>query len=177
MARCGDCDVEEGHLHELGCDMEKCPFCGWQLISCDCVYEKLGLFDREKYTEETSFLPPEIYEGGLTEEQEAQWERILEEQGRLPWIRYPNICAKCGKVDPKFFMVDMPVWEHYIEPGERDKVICRECFEFIREASDRHSGRPPMEVVYRAKLGGPPLEDIEGNLNALFRKATDFVKK
>jgi hypothetical protein len=25
---CGDCGVEEGRLHILGCDMEVCPFCG-----------------------------------------------------------------------------------------------------------------------------------------------------
>jgi hypothetical protein len=33
---CGDCAVEEGKLHKLGCDMERCPFCGHQLISCGC---------------------------------------------------------------------------------------------------------------------------------------------
>lgn len=33
---CGDCAVAEGELHERGCDMERCPFCGHQLISCDC---------------------------------------------------------------------------------------------------------------------------------------------
>jgi len=24
---CGDCGVQEGELHHLGCDMERCPFC------------------------------------------------------------------------------------------------------------------------------------------------------
>jgi len=36
MVRCHDCDVEEGQLHILGCDMERCPMCLGQLISCDC---------------------------------------------------------------------------------------------------------------------------------------------
>ena len=149
--------------------MEGCPFCGCQLISCDCVYEKLGLVDREKYGESTSFLAPDIYENGITEEQEQRWEAILTDKGRLPWISYPNVCARCGWRNPKFFMVDEAVWDHYIEPRQRDKVICRQCFEFIREMTDQHSGRPGLQVVYRARLCGPALEeDIEGDLAKLF---------
>jgi hypothetical protein len=30
---CGDCGTKEGQLHILGCDMERCPFCGNQLIT------------------------------------------------------------------------------------------------------------------------------------------------
>jgi hypothetical protein len=71
---CGDCGVDEGHYHVLGCDKEDCPFCGRQLISCYCCYELLNLIDEDKYDESTSNLPPEIYEKGLTEEQEKQWE-------------------------------------------------------------------------------------------------------
>ena len=31
---CPDCWTEKGELHENGCDWEKCPVCGLQLISC-----------------------------------------------------------------------------------------------------------------------------------------------
>ena len=73
---------------------------------------------------------------------------------------------------PNFFMVDTEVWEHYIEPRQRLNVICRRCFEFIRRVTDENSGRPKMEVVYRTRLGGPPLEeDIEGNLLKLMSGA------
>jgi hypothetical protein len=41
--RCGDCHALEGQYHELGCDLERCPFCGGQLISCDCCYEILNI--------------------------------------------------------------------------------------------------------------------------------------
>jgi len=36
--RCGDCGAKVGHYHHLGCDCERCPVCGEQLISCDCDY-------------------------------------------------------------------------------------------------------------------------------------------
>jgi hypothetical protein len=167
VTECPDCGVREGHLHELGCDMESCPFCGAQLISCDCLYDKLGLVDREKYDESTSFLPPDIYKDGITEEQEAVWEDLLAKQGRLPWISYPNVCARCGCLSPELFMVNDAAWEHYIEPRERHHVICRHCFELIRELTDKNSGREPVDVVYR-EVGGCP------SLSVLIDKARKF---
>lgn len=35
--RCPDCNVFTGHRHHPGCDMEKCPKCGGQLVSCRCL--------------------------------------------------------------------------------------------------------------------------------------------
>ena len=35
---CHDCDAKVGELHKLGCDMERCPICGAQLISCNGVH-------------------------------------------------------------------------------------------------------------------------------------------
>ena len=40
--RCGDCGVNRGGWHHPGCDLQKCPACGRQLISCGCWFDEDG---------------------------------------------------------------------------------------------------------------------------------------
>jgi HEPN domain-containing protein len=35
---CGDCAVLPGQLHVENCDVEECPRCFWQLITCGCLW-------------------------------------------------------------------------------------------------------------------------------------------
>ena len=41
--RCHDCKIANrpGNIHHLGCDIERCPCCGGQIISCDCSISAL----------------------------------------------------------------------------------------------------------------------------------------
>jgi hypothetical protein len=135
---CSECGVDEGQYHVFGCEREHCPFCGKQFIciSCLCCYEQLKLVDKDKYNESTAYLPPEIYEKGLTKEQERQWEELLNHKGRIPFILYPQLCAKCGRQWPEFFMVPNEEWDYYIQPDKQGEIICRECYDFIKEAID-----------------------------------------
>lgn len=34
--RCHDCGIKHGELHHMGCDVERCPRCEGQLITCYC---------------------------------------------------------------------------------------------------------------------------------------------
>jgi len=33
---CHDCEAKPGEYHDMGCDVERCPDCGGQLIACQC---------------------------------------------------------------------------------------------------------------------------------------------
>lgn len=40
--RCGDCGIARGGLHHPGCDLQDCPVCGRQLLSCGCGFDEEG---------------------------------------------------------------------------------------------------------------------------------------
>ena len=66
---CPACHAQSGEYHELGCPVEVCPWCGGQLVYCDCRYEKLGL------------------DALTTEEELLHFEALLEDQGRIAYSR------------------------------------------------------------------------------------------
>lgn len=39
---CHDCNVVKGKIHHAGCDVEDCPKCGGQMLSCDCDWKSIS---------------------------------------------------------------------------------------------------------------------------------------
>jgi len=42
---CGDCGVSPGGWHHPGCDMQRCPACRGQLLSCGCDFDEFETVD------------------------------------------------------------------------------------------------------------------------------------
>jgi ribosomal protein S27AE len=128
---CGRCGALEGTFHSYGCDLEACPFCGDQLISCACAFETLGIATLLDAVE-TAPYPWDR----LTRPQTRKWHAILEGKGRIPFVLWPNLCARCGTRDVGMFMVPNDEWAAYVEPAQRDKVLCRPCYDEIKRLID-----------------------------------------
>lgn len=137
-----ECGVSEGQLHGFGCRWEYCPFCEGQFVgNCECSYELLGLKSRTN-PPEFGHLTREVYEEGLSPEQEERWFELCTAKGRIPFISSPQLCARCGSQWPDMFVVQDRVWSYYTDPGLRDEILCEGCFKSIREAVDAHNPRP-----------------------------------
>jgi ankyrin repeat protein len=83
---CPDCDVRAGELHDLFCLKERCPFCGGQLASCNCISNVLKLSDSDQraldeYVDDS--VPP------LSNIME-QWRDALNKKGRIPFEAFPD---------------------------------------------------------------------------------------
>jgi hypothetical protein len=122
---CHDCRAIPGAFHSPGCDTERCPYCGFQLISCPCLEDK-----RKRAWIEKNLLPwtgtwpgaEEAIEFGLY----CRWEpneRFEAEAKRIGRVRALRTLSGplgrwvvCGKDDPEARpdlnrMVETSVWD------------------------------------------------------------------
>jgi hypothetical protein len=77
---CHDCAVAVGELHEIGCcDVEECPFCHRQLISCGCFEKHITLNSKQMALRKAG------KEYRLTKRQVDEWVKILNTNGRIPY--------------------------------------------------------------------------------------------
>ncbi len=131
----------------LGCDMEDCPFCAGQLISCDCMYKRFyaDTYEPQKWNYErkcfeghpTNGLPLGVYNNGAPESMVKEWEEILEDEGRVPFIEYPLMCGYCGALWPAFFKVSDEEWNRYVQKSKRGSILCKKCYAKIKKMVDK----------------------------------------
>ena len=124
VIKCHDCGASEGEIHSFGCDMEDCPFCRGQLITCGCCYKLLHIDVSEGTW---------AYEHGLTKEQRNRFIELMEEKGRIPYVYTPVLCVICGEdmSHEEIHESNIPDedWDKYIIPTLQPKVLCKSCIE------------------------------------------------
>ncbi len=64
---CPACHAATGEVHELGCPVEICPWCGGQLIGCGCRFEQL---EQDEIVDERDL---------------NRFEELLEQKGRVAY--------------------------------------------------------------------------------------------
>ena len=64
---CPVCSVSSGDHHTFGCPVELCPWCGGQLVACNCRFTQLGIEELDSERQLDDFL------------------ELLESQGRIPY--------------------------------------------------------------------------------------------
>ena len=135
-ATCPGCSESEGRVHQIGCEMEICPFCGGKLFGCACRFRLLSLVDPSTYDATTGFLPPEVFADGLNDEMQARWNQILADRGRCVFIKYPPLCSYCGT--PRNLMSPLPVeWGAFVALDYQGKPMCHQCFARIKHLTLR----------------------------------------
>jgi hypothetical protein len=102
---CPGCRVATGETHKPGCDVERCPFCGRQMLQDKCCYRHFGIEPRDM--ERTH---PDMHQHGLPDDMAAIWEDHLRPH-LLPWDgTWPGV-KECR---------DYNIWSKWTAKGWQD---------------------------------------------------------
>jgi hypothetical protein len=115
---CHDCAVVKGQLHVPGCDVERCPRCGGQAISCDCSYEAQSSSFSKARAAVSKFLEREA---------ERQFNKIEQEMFKLlrdAWKRLaPKAFAEIGKQRLTAEQVRKYLLEHFDVDPKSNRAV------------------------------------------------------
>lgn len=112
---CHDCSCKEGELHDcsLNCDMEVCPKCKGQLLSCNCRVKDMTCDNKFIKIKKEAFR-------------------------REPYFQQVFCCERCGKIFPDDKMVSDKEWKFICGATyPLDCILCVECMEFITDKRNK----------------------------------------
>lgn len=99
--RCGDCGCKLGGYHHPGCDIERCPSCGGQLISCGCLYSVDVDVPEEEIDNHIGENEKQLKKPGLDEWTKFNIELTIEEYLQLREDKKKGLFKTTGKSQQK----------------------------------------------------------------------------
>ena len=130
-----------------------CPYCekpstGYRCTECGYEVNLVDMFDvpvkmQPKSSTKVRCYPidvgPHLCPDCGVEEGQRHKEDCAADVYGMPFVHYPPICLRCGKMNPEVFVVSDEEWEKYIQPNIREHFVCKECYDFIKEKTDRNA--------------------------------------
>lgn len=167
--QCGDCGVPRGALHHPGCDIESCPRCRQQALSCDCIDMEEERTDESDWVEinhaieiVSNLIGEDLSVDHLFIERVAAsgrvahgWVHEIQRGDQLPldeWFRWANWMG--DETAAALFICRS---QDFKRIGELDLDVAREMTEYTKE-----NCVIPWEMVFVTKNGNFRASDLLG---------------